>query len=595
MADYTMRADGTAANKAAALDGDPAVQAECMSVATHNAETFSAGDAIQLADTGGIYRAKVIVPSSGSVGSPITYEEYSGDAPLLYGSTELTSAALKWTASGSGVNEYYCELAGSGDPSLDEPDLVVFHDADPANVVQLVDGTLGALADHESGYGDNDALGFLTVYVRDDTGDPDVSGVTIEASQRGCFLVSSKNYVTVDGLTFKYGIDPEGGLRSDGCSYLIVQNCEAYWNNGHGIGIKNANSTIDSCTAGYNGGHNLLAGGNEGSHATGMTIKNSIAHHGINNFWSGWDGYGIKFLFVDDSEILNCESYLNELQGIDLDGTTGEGSYRCRVSGNFIHDNVFQGILVEVYSDDCEIDNNLLIDNCTSNNNATGEIAVTNCLRTLIYSNLVYRTKAGGHATGRIVYIQDLNPGRVGGGTVLYGNTFDTDGQGTRCVEIDGYYSCENVKIKDNIMVGASDPCLKVASVGENYDGFEVDYNRYLRSDADPDVIRRQSVKYTIVEHFAAFGDDENSTVGAPGFTDQANQDYTLAVAAACIDTGVKLLGGFERGLRPESTWPSGVSTADHNSYGAGRDIGAFVYTAGTAKRTTITGAGVMY
>jgi len=43
VANYTMRADGTAANKAAAVDGDPAVVGECMNVSVHNGETFSAG------------------------------------------------------------------------------------------------------------------------------------------------------------------------------------------------------------------------------------------------------------------------------------------------------------------------------------------------------------------------------------------------------------------------------------------------------------------------------------------------------------------------------------------------------------------------
>lgn len=41
---------------------------------------------------------------------------------------------------------------------------------------------LGSLTDHTWGYGDNDSLGYDTVYVRDDTGDPDSSGVIVTAS-----------------------------------------------------------------------------------------------------------------------------------------------------------------------------------------------------------------------------------------------------------------------------------------------------------------------------------------------------------------------------------------------------------------------------
>ena len=57
-------------------------------------------------------------PSSGTAGSKITYGAKSGETPVFIGSKELTSATYKWTASGSGTNEYYCELAGGGDPSI---------------------------------------------------------------------------------------------------------------------------------------------------------------------------------------------------------------------------------------------------------------------------------------------------------------------------------------------------------------------------------------------------------------------------------------------------------------------------------------------
>ena len=90
------------------------------------------------------------------------------------GVTDLTSATYKWTASGSGTNEFYCELTAGGDPSLSDPTYLYMDDT------LLVEGTLGSLADHEWNYGDNDTLGYNTVYVRDNTGDPDGSGVEIE-------------------------------------------------------------------------------------------------------------------------------------------------------------------------------------------------------------------------------------------------------------------------------------------------------------------------------------------------------------------------------------------------------------------------------
>jgi len=97
-ATYYMRADGIAANKAAA-SGPCGTQANCMSIATHDADTYSAGDTIILCDDGGTYRDQMDIPSSGSDGSPITYEAASGDDPIISGAdlvTGWTTTAVRW-------------------------------------------------------------------------------------------------------------------------------------------------------------------------------------------------------------------------------------------------------------------------------------------------------------------------------------------------------------------------------------------------------------------------------------------------------------------------------------------------------------------
>lgn len=86
---------------------------------------------------------------------------------------DLSSATYKWTASATS-NEYYCELTGGGDPSLSEPSYLLFQDSISTN------GTVGSLADHGWDYGDNDTLGYSTIYIRDDSGDPDTTDVRIQ-------------------------------------------------------------------------------------------------------------------------------------------------------------------------------------------------------------------------------------------------------------------------------------------------------------------------------------------------------------------------------------------------------------------------------
>ena len=69
---------------------------------------------------------------------------------------------------GFGPAEYYLELDGGGDPGLPKPDKVFINDVDST------EGTMGSLAQGEWDYGDNDTLGYSTIYVRlSDDSDPD--------------------------------------------------------------------------------------------------------------------------------------------------------------------------------------------------------------------------------------------------------------------------------------------------------------------------------------------------------------------------------------------------------------------------------------
>lgn len=82
--------------------------------------------------------------------------------------TSILNATYKWTASGSGTDEYYLELAAGGDPGLTEYDYL------QENNANMTPGTVGSLATGEWDWGDNDTLGYSTVYVRlSDGADPD--------------------------------------------------------------------------------------------------------------------------------------------------------------------------------------------------------------------------------------------------------------------------------------------------------------------------------------------------------------------------------------------------------------------------------------
>jgi hypothetical protein len=82
--------------------------------------------------------------------------------------TSLINSSYKWTDSVAVPNEYHVELAAGGDPSVSQPTTVYLAAS------AMTEGTLGSLAAGEWAYGDNDTLGYNTLYVRlSGNADPD--------------------------------------------------------------------------------------------------------------------------------------------------------------------------------------------------------------------------------------------------------------------------------------------------------------------------------------------------------------------------------------------------------------------------------------
>lgn len=81
----------------------------------------------------------------------------------------VRNSAYAWTASGSGTNEYYLRTAAGADPGIVAAPSSVY-----INGSSATSGTPGSLAAGRWGFGDNDTLGYSTLYVRlSDGSDPD--------------------------------------------------------------------------------------------------------------------------------------------------------------------------------------------------------------------------------------------------------------------------------------------------------------------------------------------------------------------------------------------------------------------------------------
>jgi hypothetical protein len=121
----------------------------------------------------------------------------------LWKPIDVTSPLYSWTASGSGTNEYYLRTSANGNPGfVAQPD-DVYINGSSATV-----GTPGSLAAGRWGYGDNDTLGYSTLYVRLSAGgDPDAQDPghvkfyqTPRATEHVRFAVDSASINSAIGL-----------------------------------------------------------------------------------------------------------------------------------------------------------------------------------------------------------------------------------------------------------------------------------------------------------------------------------------------------------------------------------------------------------
>ena len=106
-----------------------------------------------------------------------------------------TNYALRWQASGSGTTEYYATSTTVGDPSMSTPLRVYGITSAGGSEAALTNGTVGSLNNLEWDFGDNDSLGYNTLYIRLDAGHPE--------KEEYLFLMS---YTRLPDSSTNYGI-----------------------------------------------------------------------------------------------------------------------------------------------------------------------------------------------------------------------------------------------------------------------------------------------------------------------------------------------------------------------------------------------------
>ncbi len=276
-ATYYIRADGLALNREMAT-GPPSDKSRCMSVATHNAETFSPGDVIKISNKGGHITSQIIPPSSGSIiGGPITYTSAEGESAVIDANHRVTS----WSYVGDGV--YLGTTIGGGA-------WMVFEDGLPLRQATSSNCSDGKWFSNHT-----------KLFYRPSSNSPDnhiVSYSRYGSERRGHIdLTANKNcYIVISSLIFR---------------------------NGDGISAANTNAnitdiTVDSCTFLY-GNIAVFFISSKGYGISNITYKNNVVYR-----WrSGFKCYGVNI------------SNITATGNIIIDGGTIDGTNRWRLNNLF--------------------------------------------------------------------------------------------------------------------------------------------------------------------------------------------------------------------------------------------------------------------
>jgi hypothetical protein len=265
---------------------------------------------------------------------------YNSDA--LWRAINVRSSAYSWTVSGSGTAEYYLKTAGGANPGFVASPLtnLVF-----LNGVAAAKGTLGSLSSGQFGFGDNDTLGYSTLYVRIGS-DPDgqVDGyVTFKqsplAAENVRFLADSGSINSATGLDqsavaindFIVEEGYQGTIGNASIGYLLIDP-DRFEFNGRAESWINLTTaaipvTVKGTAAAAEGYRGLYL---KGTALTIVSVSGGSVGLAVN---------GGEISTATTTRLLGTDSSLWCGNGVTLTNHhqfAGNGKIRCAVSGNVI-------------------------------------------------------------------------------------------------------------------------------------------------------------------------------------------------------------------------------------------------------------------
>ncbi len=155
-------------------------------------------------------------------------------------------------------------------------------------------------------------------------------------------------------------------------------------------------------------------------------------------------------------------------------------------------------------------------------------------------------------------------------GNIVYNNTIY--GPGNTNAAISQVSTSTGALVKNNIFWTGG--YATVDATSETSTAY--DYNDYFSASGTP--FSWGGTAYSFANWKTNSSQDTHSLNSDPKLTNGGSRNFTLLPESPAIDVGVNLGSTYQLALSPSSSWPSGVVVLNQNNFGAGWEIGAFVF-----------------
>ena len=365
-------------------------------------------------------------------------------------------------------------------------------------------------------------------------------------------------------------------------------------NNWNGlVHIYGSYITIDGFEIKRSNGQGVITEGDYAGGGDYVTIKNCTLHH---HFRSGifFQDYADYCLAEDNVVYQNAQDYFSV--GTWSAGISNRKCSNMIVRGNAVYQNYGEGIMMDKRSHDCTVEENVIYENRAVE-------LYCNCVKDIIVrNNLVYGTtdttywRSGAPSQGIVIQNEQdyCFSENYDGGHKIYGNLVANCGRSFMIWESPYAGTFQGISVYNNTFVEANYPSGTTVAIGIQdtvstfifknniikqtagtmadvpSSGITMNYNLWSR-EPENDAKGANDPTYTPLLTKTSGWNSLNSG-------DLDGSEFALQTTSPAIDVGVNLGTTYDDGLDPTSTWPDSVSTLDQDLYGAGWEIGAFVF-----------------